>query len=158
MLLATNCRYYLERFTQEEMSRMAEEDLAKLIDAMSFTLQFKATVRRFQKRIPRDSPALKVIAEVTFGLSQLQIFVAHHFRDEPDFSGIEAWARRDLDNKLLEQRWCDEDGEFEIIKQALNAIRQRLERLELYEDCAKVRDSAKALGIQHLLELINGKE
>lgn len=154
MLLVTTPGYHLQEYTKEEMTKMAEHDLAQLIDAMNFTMQFRNTVRRFQKKIPPESPAHRVIKEVELGLNNLMVVVAYVHSDSPSFSGIESWARRDLDNKLLEQRWCDEDGEFEMVKKALSAIRSKLEKRELYEDCARVRDTTKDLGFQKLLELI----
>jgi len=154
MLLATTPGYYLEEFTIKEMIAMSELDMAKMIDAINFTMQFKETCRRFRREIPPDSPALAVIAEVERGMSSLVTVVNEVHKDAPNFCSLEAWARRDLDNKIYEKRWCEEEGEFGIIKQALNAIRTRLERRELYEDCAKVRDTTKELGFTKLLELI----
>jgi hypothetical protein len=154
MLLATTPGYYLEEFTIKEMTKMAELDMAKMIDSINFTMQFKETVRRFRREIPADSPALAVIAEVERGLKSFITVVNEVHKDSPAFCSIEAWARRDLDNKIYEKRWCEEDGEFEVIKQALNAIRTKLEKRELYEDCAKVRDTTKELGFTKLLELI----
>jgi hypothetical protein len=87
-------------------------------------------------------------------MSSLVIVVNEVHKDSPDFCSIEAWARRDLDNKILEKRYCEEDGEFEIIKHALNAIRTKLEKRELYEACAQVRDTTKEIGFTKLLELI----
>jgi len=154
MLLATTPGYYLEEFTIKEMTKMADTDMAKMIDSINFTMQFKETVRRFRREIPPDSPAIAVIGEVERGMSSLIVVVNEVHRDSPAFCSIEAWARRDLDNKILEKRYCEEEGEFGIIKQALNAIRSKLERRELYEDCAKVRDTTKELGFTKLLELI----
>ena len=154
MLLATTPGYYLEEFTREEIIKMAELHFEKLIDSINFTLQFKSTVRRFRQKIPPESPANRVIREVELGSVVLMEVVNGYFRDTPEFCSIETWARRDLDSKLLEQRWCDEDGEFEMIKKALNAIRSKLEKRELYEDCARVRDTTKDIGFQKLLELI----
>jgi len=154
MLLAITSGYYLEEFTIKEITKMAELDMAKTIDAINFTMQFKETARRFRREIPPTSPALSVIAEVERGMSSLVIVVNEVHRDSPDFCSLEAWARRDLDNKILEKQYCADEGEFGIIKQALNAIRTRLEKRELYEDCAKVRDTTKELGFTKLLELI----
>jgi hypothetical protein len=154
MLLATTPRYYLEEFTIKEMTEMAEMDMAKMLDAINFTMQFKETCRRFRRDIPPTNPALFVISEVERGMSSLVIVVNEVHKDSPDFCSIEAWARRDLDNKILEKRYCEEDGEFEIIKHALNAIRTKLEKRELYEACAQVRDTTKEIGFTKLLELI----
>jgi hypothetical protein len=154
MLLAITPGYYLEEFTIKEITKMAELDMAKMIDTINFTMQFKETCRRFRREIPPTSPALAVIAEVERGMSSLITVVNDVHKDSPAFCSLEAWARRDLDNKIYEKRWCEEDGEFEVIKKSLNAIRTRLEKRELYEDCAKVRDTTKELGFTKLLELI----
>jgi hypothetical protein len=154
MLLATTARYYLEEFTIPEMRDMLETDMAKALAAINFTMQFKETCRRFRRKIPADSPALTIIREVEQGMTALVTVANEVHRDAPGFCSLEAWARRDLDNKFLEKQYCAEDGEWEIIKYALNAIRTRLELREQYEDCAKVRDTAKEIGMTKLLELI----
>ena len=154
MLLATTSGYYLEEFTIPEMIKMAEQDMAKMLDAINFTMQFKETVRRYRREIPPSNPALAVIAEVERGLKSFITVVNEVHKDAPNFCSLEAWARRDLDNKILEKRYCEEDGEFEIIKRSLNAIRSKLEKRELYEACAQVRDTTKEIGFTKLLELI----
>jgi hypothetical protein len=145
---------YLIKFNLLEIIAIADHDMAKMIDSINFTMQFKETVRRFRREIPADSPAIAVIGEVERGMSSLIVVVNEVHKDSPAFCSLEAWARRDLDNKIYEKRWCEEDGEFEVIKKSLNAIRTRLEKRELYEDCAKVRDTTKELGFTKLLELI----
>lgn len=157
MLLAIDPNYTLAEFTRDELYLLADEEPATVLEMVAFTYQFRNTVRRVRLKIPLESPAHRVIKAVDDGLGTLMIAFNWHYADEPALSGIEAWARRDLDNKFAEANACQEEGEFAIIRQAMTAIRKELERLELYEDCAQIRETTRDLGLQKLLEAI-GKE
>jgi hypothetical protein len=155
-LICTDNARFMHRITQERLDRMSDdpESWLDLEISYGFTVQLAMTIRKFRDLLATDSSGYSIVKELDAGIGALTEALRKNVGPADPRASVDSFARRNLDSQLQQKERILEEGEWEVMKEAMSAIRSILEADENYEACAKVRDLTKELGLKQLIKEI----